>query len=65
MKYKIEIWQWYHMTDSYESDDIQDILSWYKTKGWYGAYDNGLCSFGVYENGRRLSFDEGYELGFY
>ena len=26
MKYKIEIWQWYHMTDSYESDDIQDIL---------------------------------------
>ena len=53
------------MTDSYESDDIQDILSWYKTEGWYGAYDNGLCSFGVYENGRRLSFDEGYELGFY
>ena len=65
MKYKIEIWQWCNMTDSYESDDIQDILSWYKTEGWYGAYDNGLCSFNVYENGRLLSFDEGYELGFY
>ena len=65
MKYKIEIWQWFNMTDSYESDDIQDILSWYKTEGWYGVSENGLCSFGVYENGRELSFDEGYELGFY
>lgn len=53
------------MTEAYESDDIQDILSWYKTEGWCSAYDNGLCSIGVYVDGRGLSFDEGYELGFY
>ena len=53
------------MTDSYESDDIQDILSWYQSEGWCGAYDNGSCAFNIYENGRELSFDEGYDLGFY
>lgn len=65
MKYKIEIWQWRKLVETYESDDIQNILSWYKTEGWYGAWDNDLCSFNVYEGERRLSFDEGYELGFY
>jgi hypothetical protein len=65
MKYRIEIWQWHNMVEAYESDNIENVLLWYKTEGWCSAYDNGLCSIGVYVDGRGLSFDEGYELGFY
>lgn len=62
--YKIEIWQRGSLSDVYEADDIQDILAWFKW-GWYITYDNGDCSFGVYKNGIRLSFDELNKLGFY
>ena len=64
MKYKIEIWQWYNITETYESDDIADILKWYRGN-WYWEYERGGCSFAVCENGRELSFEEKYVLGFY
>lgn len=62
--YKIEIWQYYSLTKSYESDNIKKILRWYKNK-WQYCYDCGGCTFDVYEDGVELSFDEKYELGFY
>lgn len=64
MKYKIEIWQYFNMTEFFESDNIQDILDWYK-ENWWGCYEIGGCSFTIYENDRELSFEEEYELGFY
>ena len=64
MKYKIEIWQYHSITETYESDDIKDVLLWYRLH-WQYAYDMGYCSFDVYEDGRELSFEEGNELGFY
>ena len=64
MKYKIEIWQYQDITATYESDNIQDILSWYRSN-WYHSYVMGFCSFSVHENERELSFEEEYEFGFY
>ena len=64
MKYKIEIWQYHIIAETYESDDIKDILSWYRSH-WQYTYDMGYCSFDVYENGRELSFEEELEFGFH
>lgn len=64
MKYKIEIWQWRSIIETYESDDITDVLDWYRNN-WRGCYECGNCSFTVYEYGRELSFEEEFELGFY
>ena len=64
MKYKIEIWQWQNITETFESDNIEDILEWYRVSWWW-IYESGGCSFTVYENGRELSFEEENELGFY
>lgn len=64
MKYKIEIWQYHSITATYESDDIKDILSWYRSC-WSHSYDMGYCAFDVYKDGVLLSFDEEYNLGFH
>lgn len=64
MKYKIEIWQFYNIVETYENDDIKEILKWYKSN-WSWTYDNGGCSFSIYEESRELSFDEINYLGFY
>ena len=64
MKYKIEIWQWHNLTTAYESDDIKNILKWYRRK-WLRCYECGGCSFDIYRDGELLEFDEEYELGFY
>ena len=64
MRYKIEIWQYRIIASKYESDDISDVLLWYQLN-WQHTYDMGYCSFDVYEDGRELSFEEEYELGFY
>ncbi len=64
MKYKIEIWQYHNITETYESDDVEDILQWYKVNWWW-IYECGGCSFSVYENDRELSFEEENKLGFY
>lgn len=63
--YRIEIWQSRNLLEVYESEDIQNILAWYKWN-WYDAYERSLCAFYVYKNGyEELEFDELYELGFY
>lgn len=64
MRYRIEIWQYHHISDIYESNDIREIMNWY-TKKWKCSLCGGNCTFYVYEHGRRFSFDELYDLGFY
>lgn len=62
MKYKIDIWQWGSITETYESDNIEDIVEFWKGE-WFDCYDHGYCTFYVYEDDEELSFDEVYELG--
>lgn len=64
MRYRIEIWQYHHISETHESNDIREIMNWYIEK-WKHALDGGNCTFYVYEDGKRLSFDELYDLGFY
>lgn len=64
MKYKIIIWQYKSEVDRYENDNIKEILKWYKDK-WQHKYDIGDCSFSIFEDNKRLDFDEVYKLGFY
>lgn len=64
MKYKIDIWQWNHITETYECDDIKEAADWYKAN-WGNAYDNGLCAVEIYEDGEEYSFDKAVKLGFY
>ena len=64
MKYKIEIWQYHNITEIYESDNIEDILHWYKVNWWW-LYELGNCSFSVYKDKEELSFEEEYRLGFH
>lgn len=64
MKYKIEIWQWGSIRETFESDNIEDVVEWYETE-WMDCYEIGHCVFIVYENDRQLSFEEEYDLGFY
>ena len=61
MKYKIEIWRYHSVIATYESDNIEDIAEWFKSR-WYDAYDNGMCSLEVYRDGEDLSWDEMFEL---
>lgn len=64
MKYKIEILCWCTLEDFYESEDLQDALNWFLSN-WLGIWESGGCAFYVYKDGRELSFDEAYDLGFY
>lgn len=64
MKYKIEIWQYHEIVETYENEDIKEILKWYKEE-WQYTFDMGGCAFYIYENDRRMDFDEKYKLGFY
>ena len=63
-KYRIEIWQYRHIVRINESDDINDILKWYRNY-WQCVYDSGMCAFDVYEGDREMDFDELDSLGFY
>lgn len=64
MKYRIEIWQYHNITETYESNDIDDILQWYRIH-WYWCYELGDCTFYVYKDDVELSWDEEYKLGFH
>lgn len=64
MKYKIEIWQFHSLVETFESDDVNKVLEWYRVE-WKMAYDYGQCTFCLYENGEKLDFDTTYDLGFF
>ena len=62
--YKIEIWQRRSLVEVYESDDMQNILAWFKWY-WAGASENGDCAIYVSKNGIEITFEELWDLGFY
>ena len=62
-EFKIEIWIYGSITDTYTNTSINEVLKWFK-ENWKCCYDNGGCAFYVYEDGRVLSFNETYNLGF-
>ena len=64
MKYKIEIWIYHSIRETYENDDIEEVLKWYKDN-WKSRYDYGGCSFSLLKNNEELSFKEINKLGFY
>ena len=64
MRYKMEIWQWRRIVDTYASDDINEVLEWYKDE-WKGCHDDGYCAFYIFDNDKELSFEEEYKLGFF
>ena len=64
MKYRIEIWQYQNITETYESDSIENILEWYKVNWWW-VYEIGGCSFHVYKDDEEISWREEYKLGFH
>lgn len=63
MKYKIEIWQYHSITATFESEDIEEILSWYNDE-WRYCYEAGGCTFYLYKDGEELSVDTEIDLGF-
>lgn len=63
-KWQIDIWQYHNVVDSYENNNIEEVLKWFR-QNWLWSYDNGNCSFDVYKNDRLLTFDEENELGFF
>jgi hypothetical protein len=60
----MEIWQWHRIVDTYASDDINEVLEWYKDE-WKDCYDNGNCAFYMFDNDKETSFEEEYKIGFF
>ena len=65
MKYKIIIWQYKAQVDSYESNDIKEILEYYNEKWRYVYEDLGGCYFDIFKDNKELSYNEKDKLGFY
>jgi hypothetical protein len=61
MKYKAEIWRYHSIIDTCESDNVKDIIEWFRSE-WYGSYDDGMCYLEVYRDGEELSWDEKFAL---
>lgn len=66
MKYRLDVWMNRNPHATYEDDDIKALVKIFKEDYGY-EYERGGCAISVYvyEDGRELSIDEEYELGFY
>jgi len=64
MRYAIEIMESYYAIDEYTSDDIGEVLKWYR-KNYKEDCDNGFVKFDLYKDDNYLTFEECYLLGFY
>ncbi len=62
--YKIEIWRYHSITETFENKNAKKVLKWYKDN-WQTCFDYGGCTFYLYKDDKKLSFEEAYELGFY
>jgi len=62
--YKIEIWQFHGITETFENEDVREVVRWFN-ENWKWSYENVGCSFIVYKDNQELSFNEEYELGFH
>lgn len=63
-EYRIEIWRYHSVVDSFSSDDILNIREWWLDE-WYITWCYGECAVEVYKNDRPMSFEELSSLGFY
>ena len=61
MKYKIEIWQYHSIVETFETDSYDELLEWYKTN-WSWTYENGGCAKYVYEDGETIRDDRKYDF---
>ena len=62
--YKIEIWRFHLIHETYTSNNIKEILKWYR-ENYLLLYEYGECCFYVYKNDEELSFDECSKIGFF
>lgn len=62
-EYRIEIWQYHFVTDSFSSYDILNIRNWWLDR-WYAVWCYGECTLEVYKNDRPMSREELSNLGF-
>ena len=62
--YKIEILQYHSIVKTYKNEDVKNVLKWY-IENWQTCYDYGGCTFYLYKDDKKLSFDEKFELGFF
>lgn len=63
MDTKVEIWQYGSITETFISNNIEEVLKWFN-RHWRNCYNDGGCAIEVYQNDKRLSFHERYNLGF-
>ena len=61
--FKIEIWIYGRTASTYESNNIEEILKWFR-KNWRDCYNFGGCNYEVYKNGEMLQFHEVNKIGF-
>ena len=64
MKYRLEVWVYRSPRAIYEDNDIKSLVKTFK-EDWGDEYENGGCAIYVYDDGRELSLDEEFALGFY
>ena len=64
MVYKIEIFRYHDLVETYENDNVEEVLMWYKSN-WQYCYEVGGCAFDLYKDGIELSFEEELKLGFH
>lgn len=61
MKYRIEIWQYHSISETFETDDYNKLLEWYKTN-WSWIYENGGCTFYIFEDDDEIDDDRKYDF---
>ena len=62
MDTKVEIWQYGSITETFISNNIEEVLKWFN-RHWRNCYNDGGCAIEVYQNDKRLSFHERCNLG--
>ena len=63
-KWKIDIWQFGSIVETYESENIDEVLKWYK-ENWSLVNEYNGCAFDVFKNDEELTYEQKDEVGFY
>jgi len=50
--YKIEIWRYKVIVDTFEDEHIEEIYNWFNNEGYKWQNENGENAFIVYEDGK-------------
>lgn len=63
--YRIEIYRYTHkLEETYVTNDIDVMLFWYRDQ-WQICIERGTCYFYLFKDGKKLTYTETKELGFY